>query len=47
MANITKELIAYQLFYNKFLSFQAPYIPNFENYKAISAAYIILIALEK
>jgi len=47
IANITKELTLYQLFLDKLIPLQAPYIPDLSNYKAIGADYIVLVPPKK
>jgi len=46
-ANTTKELTLYQLFLDKLVPLQAPYVPDLSNYRAIGTNYIVLVLLEK
>ena len=43
MANSTKELIAFQLFYDKLVHLQAPYVPSLQDYRAIGFECLVLI----
>ena len=45
--NTTKELTLYQLFLNKLVPLQAPYIPDLSNYRAIGADCIVLVPFKK
>jgi len=41
-ANTTKELTAFQLFYDELVPSQAPYVPGLQDYRAIGSKCLVL-----